>query len=295
MAMEQPKKVTGGAFGQYMAEHRPALLKECAGKPVTASVKLGSERFKALSDDGRQKYQDKYEKAAADYKVAMEKFLAGGGEIAPRKSKKDKEGKKAAKKEKDPNAPKKPTMGGYGQFMAEKREEVKASLPKDHKITDIAKKVAELFKALSEDEKKKYDEMFKKAQGEYNKEMVAYKLANPEVEDEASPAEDAAASRAKASPKAKGRKRAEPDSAAKKPAASKRGRPAKAADAKAAGVVLDDSVITNASKLGFESQLRNLASRQDIISSGKDGSELLAALEKSKGLVNAAKHALLGA
>lgn len=293
--MEQPKKVTGGAFGRYMAEHRAALLKECAGKPATASIKLGSERFKAIADDEKQKYQSIYEKAVADYAIAMEKFKAGGGEVAAivRKSKKDKDSKMVAKKEKDPNAPKKPTMGGYGQFMAQKREEVKAMLPKDHKITDISKKVAELFKALSEEEKNKYGEMFKKAQEEYNKEMEAYRLANPVVEAPAVPAKVAVANHAEVSPKAKRQKRAEPDSAEKKPTASKRGRPSKAASVEAAGVALDDNVISDASKLGFESQLRNLAGRLDVISSGKKGSELLAALERSGGLVNAAKQALL--
>jgi hypothetical protein len=274
MAMEQPKKITGGAFGRYMAEHRAALLKECAGKPATAALKLGSERFKAIADDERQKYQGLHEKAVADYAVAMEKFKASGGEVAAivRKSKKDKDSKNPAKKEKDPNAPKKPTMGGYGQFMVQKREEIKAMLPKDHKVTDISKKVAELFKALSEEEKKKYDEMFKKAVEEYNKEMEAYKLANPEAVAAASPAKVAVTSPTKLSPKAKGQKRAEPDSVAKKPTAGKRGRSSKAASAEPAGVALDDNVISDASKLGLESQLRNLASRQDVISSGHKGS-----------------------
>eukprot|EP00418_Pyrodinium_bahamense_P011408 CAMPEP_0179127360 /NCGR_PEP_ID=MMETSP0796-20121207/60331_1 /TAXON_ID=73915 /ORGANISM="Pyrodinium bahamense, Strain pbaha01" /LENGTH=50 /DNA_ID=CAMNT_0020826151 /DNA_START=58 /DNA_END=207 /DNA_ORIENTATION=+ len=44
-ALEQPKKVTGGAFGRFLNEKRSELIKECEGKPASATVKLASERF----------------------------------------------------------------------------------------------------------------------------------------------------------------------------------------------------------------------------------------------------------
>jgi len=39
MAMEQPKKVAGGAYGQFLAEKRPELQAECKGQPITAITK----------------------------------------------------------------------------------------------------------------------------------------------------------------------------------------------------------------------------------------------------------------
>merc|ERR1739845_26818 len=58
--------------------------------------------------------------------------------------------------------------------------------------------------------------------------------------------------------------------------------------------VVDAAVLALASKLGFEGALKNLTARADVIASGKSAQELLDALKASNGLVNAAKHALLG-
>lgn len=58
--------------------------------------------------------------------------------------------------------------------------------------------------------------------------------------------------------------------------------------------MIDITVLAEASKLGFEGQLKNLAGRADVVASGKSSKELLEALRSSNGLVNAAKHALLG-
>jgi len=55
---------------------------------------------------------------------------------------------------------KKVCFGAYGVFWAENRESIKAALPADHKMTDIAKKAGELYKALSEEEKKILQEKF---------------------------------------------------------------------------------------------------------------------------------------
>ena len=39
MAMKEPKKVAGGAYGQFLAEKRPELQAECKGQPITAVTK----------------------------------------------------------------------------------------------------------------------------------------------------------------------------------------------------------------------------------------------------------------
>ena len=67
-----------------------------------------------------------------------------------------KEFKKASK---DKEAPKRPAEGIFGQLLAEKREEIKKSLPADHKITDVIKKAGERWKSLLADERQKMDAM----------------------------------------------------------------------------------------------------------------------------------------
>ena len=114
MAAVQPKKVTGGAFGRYMAEHRAELMKECAGnffpfQGTWQSIKLGSERFKALGASAKAKYEQMYADAKHQYEKDLAAFLAAGGVKAAPKSKKNKE--KKAKK--DPNKPKQPAGGAW--------------------------------------------------------------------------------------------------------------------------------------------------------------------------------------
>jgi hypothetical protein len=56
-----------------------------------------------------------------------------------------------AKKEKDPNAPKRP-MGAYFLFSGDMRAKVKAENP-DMKVTEIAKHIGELWAKASDKEK----------------------------------------------------------------------------------------------------------------------------------------------
>ena len=66
-APEQPKKVTGGAFGRFLAANRPALQKELAGKPGSEVTKLASQRFKAISEGERSEWEKKYKDAQAQH------------------------------------------------------------------------------------------------------------------------------------------------------------------------------------------------------------------------------------
>ena len=117
MAMEQPKKPAGGAYGQFLAEKRPELQTQCKGQPITAVTKLASEKFKALSEEDKKIYQEKFVAAKAKYDEDMKAFLEAGGEKKAAKKK----GKKDIKKKKDPEAPKKPAGGAYGCFLAKNR------------------------------------------------------------------------------------------------------------------------------------------------------------------------------
>jgi len=57
---------------------------------------------------------------------------------------------------------------------------------------------------------------------------------------------------------------------------------------------LDEKVLEEASKAGLQEQLRNLASRPEVLALGKSSQELWDALKASNGMVNASKRALLG-
>lgn len=272
-AVEQPKKVTGGAFGRFLNAHRPALTKECEGKPVTAVTKLASERFKALGDGERAKYEEMYKQAQAQYEKDMEAFLAAGGE---KKAIKRKGGDDDGKPQKDPNAPKKPAGGAYGQFLAKNRAEF-AKQCEGKPVTAVAKLASEKWQALSEKDRQPF-------QAEYEAKFAAYQEA---MKSYVPPQQDEAAEGTPEKKKQKTEKTSSPKAKAKGKA--------KTAKADEALPSLEPAVKAKADKAGLTAMVLKLASHQGVIDSGKSGTEILQALEKSGGLLHKAKAALLGA
>lgn len=194
MALTQPKKPAGGAFGIFSNEMRPEFAKACQGKPVTAVTKLAGENWKKLSEKEREPYQKKYELAKAKFEQDMAAFLASGGvkekgAAALRTEKrKAKEGK--LKKKKDPNAPKRPAGGGYGVFLSENRDKIVKSLPADHKMTDVGKAAGDQWRALSAAAKKPYEDKYQKKNDEYKKAMEEWKKTHPDENEDEEDEED---------------------------------------------------------------------------------------------------------
>ncbi|GIL65240.1 hypothetical protein Vafri_19053 [Volvox africanus] len=88
---------------------------------------------------------------------------------------------KKEKKIKDPNAPKKP-LGAYMWFCKDVRESVKKENP-GLSVTEIGKRLGELWKEVSEEDKKKYLKQAEEDKERYNKESAAYnKEKNKEKE-----------------------------------------------------------------------------------------------------------------
>jgi len=70
---------------------------------------------------------------------------------------------------KPPAEPKRIVGGAYGMFMEEKRASIVASLPEGaDKIGGVAKRASELYKALSQEERKVYEDKFEKRRDAYN-------------------------------------------------------------------------------------------------------------------------------
>lgn len=180
MALEQPKKPVGGAYGQFLNEKRADFLKACAGQKASAVSTMAGKAWKELSDAQKAPYEQKYETAKAKYDKDMEEFLAAGGEKSKgtRALRTEKRKAKEGKKAKDPNKPKKPAGGAYAIFLAENRARIVASLPKDHKITDVTKAAGTEWKALSDTQKKPYEAKYETKNEEYKKAMEEYREKN---------------------------------------------------------------------------------------------------------------------
>ena len=120
-------------------------------------------------------------------KVAV-KPAAKAAPVAPAKKPKKKDDDEAyttkadkVGKEKDPNAPKRP-QSSYFLFMNDRRPALQKEKP-ELKFGDLTKQLTEDWKALSEKDRKKYDDMAAKDKERYEKEMEDAGLKKEKKED----------------------------------------------------------------------------------------------------------------
>lgn len=187
MALEQPKKPVGGAYGVFLSEKRPEFTKATAGQKASAISTLAGQEWKKMSDAQKAPYEKKYAEAKTKFEKDMAAFKAAGGEVAKglRAQRTEKRKAKEGKKKKDPNAPKRPAGGAYGCYLAEHRAEICKTLPAGYKIADIGKAAGAKWSALPEASKKKYQDLFDAKNAEYKAAMAKYKeTVCAEAEDE---------------------------------------------------------------------------------------------------------------
>jgi len=79
-----------------------------------------------------------------------------------------------AKKEKDPNAPKKP-KSSFIFFTQDKRQSVLDSNP-GIKFTEVTREIAKLWEVLDEKGRTKYADLAKKDKARYEAEKAAYEV-----------------------------------------------------------------------------------------------------------------------
>merc|ERR1712083_417389 len=106
------------------------------------------------------------DKLKAKYEKDLAAFLKAGGEIQPRKSKKE-------KKVKDPNRPKR-APSSYMLWLADSRAKIVKSLPKGAAVTDVAKAAGAEWKKLTKTAKAPYEKKAEKASADYKKAMEKY-------------------------------------------------------------------------------------------------------------------------
>lgn len=183
MALEQPKKPVGGAYGAFLAEKRPEFAKATAGKQASAVSKLAGEQWKKLSDAEKAPYQKRFEEAKAQYDNDMKAFLAAGGtkalgaraQATQKRKLKDGDGGKGKRgKAADPNKPKKPAGGAYGCFLSKHRPDFQKQTA-GQGVTAVAKLASAKWKAMSEADKKPYETEYQAKKAAYDEAVKAYK------------------------------------------------------------------------------------------------------------------------
>jgi len=131
--------------------------------------------WKALSKEERSKYKRMEEREREIYGDEPKEERAKTprrGRVVKDKEEKENEGKSKPKKVKDPNAPKRPTTSFF-VFSSEQRPLLKVTQP-DLKVTEVAKEMGRLWKAMDAEDRKKYEDIAQLDKKRYTTELSAY-------------------------------------------------------------------------------------------------------------------------
>jgi hypothetical protein len=282
MALEQPKKPAGGAFGAFMNEKRSDFLKQCPGKPACEAVKLGSSAWRELSDAKKRPYQKAFEEAKAKYEKDMAAFLEAGGVKTKgtaglrTERRKEKEGK--SKKNTDPNRPKKPAGGAFGCYLAENREAFMKQCA-GQPITAVTKLASVKWKKASEKDRANYEKLYQEKKAKYEEAMRNYVPPEGAEEDEDEEKDD----QVEAEDNEEGVSDEEEEPPKKKAKTTK------------ANSEVDAGLMAKAKKSNMDRQLQTLVNRPEIKAKSVSAEKVFKALQDAKGKTIVAKRALLGA
>lgn len=130
--------------------------------------------WKALDDSQKKIFKDKYEEDKKRYDREMLTYKKPSTESEDSDDSSKKRRKKSTKK-KDPNAPKQAT-NAYMYFQREQREKIKKENPNLKTLPQLAKKMGEIWSAMTDEDKKPYTELSGKDKKRYEEETKAYKL-----------------------------------------------------------------------------------------------------------------------
>ncbi|KAF9361885.1 exp1-like protein [Mortierella sp. AD094] len=175
--IELPKR-PGTAWSLFFVEHLDKV--KASGKEVVPVIETAnaSAIWKQLSDEEKQKYDDKYKAKLAEFKKQMDQRLQ---ELSPAEFKLENSrrqalraaGKKSLPSLKDPNAPKRP-LSSFFLFAREQRESGRFnSLP----FLDQGRAFAEAWGKISESEKAVYSARAHAAFSAYMAEKAAYEAS----------------------------------------------------------------------------------------------------------------------
>ena len=281
MALEQPKKPAGGAYGQFMIQKRAEFTKQLQGKPVSEVAKLGGSIWKAMSEADKAPYLKKFEDAKAKYEKDFAAFIAAGGVKTKGITALRAEKRKARLK------PKKPAGGAYGCFLAKHRP----AFMKDLKLASAK------WKALSEAEKAPFEEEYETKRKAYFEAMKSYvppagaEAKEDEDEDDDDAEEEEEEEEEDEEEEAKEEEALPPSKKARKAEAP----PAKKEKTTDAMVALSDDILAEAKNKGLDLKLKAMMRLPKVVEKKINAKTALKAFEQADGKAVAAKKALFGA
>jgi len=171
MSRKDPNKPRGRttAYAYFVMAEKEQYTKDNPGKKINFGdfSKLCGQKWQTMDENQRQDHE---EKASAD-KIRYENEMAN---YVPPEGYSNGRNKKAPKRKKDPNAPKRPQTAFF-VFSAKHRDEVKGELGDGARVGDIAKELGRRWKDLTDEDKIEYSQEAERQKVEYDKKMKAYR------------------------------------------------------------------------------------------------------------------------
>mmetsp|Transcript_13854 Transcript_13854/g.37056 ORF Transcript_13854/g.37056 Transcript_13854/m.37056 type:complete len:202 (+) Transcript_13854:83-688(+) len=184
--MEPTKPVN--AYWLWLGENRESLTKEAGSGKGSAVGKLAGQKWKTMSEAAKKPYEKKAEALKQEYAQKMADFVAAGGVKGKRKAEKAeakaaKGGSKKARKEaRAASGQLKKPPTGYWLYLKENREAIEKEAG-SKKPTLVASLAGKKWKAMSDAQKKPFEDKAAKAKAEYQKAMEEWKKNGGGQED----------------------------------------------------------------------------------------------------------------
>mmetsp|Transcript_4423 Transcript_4423/g.9569 ORF Transcript_4423/g.9569 Transcript_4423/m.9569 type:complete len:373 (-) Transcript_4423:201-1319(-) len=169
-----PKK-NMSAYLMYQNTMRESFRTENPGMTFGQLSKFTSAMYKSLTPEEKARWEEAALQDKARYEAEMANYAPPPGfdptgqlvdpNIGP-------VSRKYSKKHKDPNAPKR-ARGSYVFFTLDERPKIVKETP-DMKFTEMGHVMGERWRALSAEDKKKYEDLANDDKKRFNEEMAAY-------------------------------------------------------------------------------------------------------------------------
>lgn len=163
---KKDKNAPKGATTSYMfyvAANRATLKSEHPDLSFGELAKLLGEKWKTLSSEEKQPYEEQALQDKERYKNDMNNYVPPSG----------KDDDKKKKRKVDPNAPK-GASSAYILFGSDARADIKEAHP-EFSMIEVTKEIGARWKAISEADKAVYENMAKEDKKRYDMQMAQYK------------------------------------------------------------------------------------------------------------------------
>lgn len=169
------------AFLHFAREQRQMVREKHPEAKITEITRILASMWRNLTEEEKKPYQlystkdkERFREESLQYALPTDTILhsSDSSSESSENERSSRKKKNSKNKKKDPNRPRRP-MSAFLHFTLAKRQRVKDKHP-EFKVTEIVKKLAKIWRKMSDEKKKKYILMANRDKDRYRKESSKY-------------------------------------------------------------------------------------------------------------------------